>query len=456
MSILRAALRKGDEQRFSTVDDYIGAAADFTYQGLSYQGAGGVTQTLVGGQRAERPAANFVGGAQTYSSNAVVFACMAVRLKVFSAVRFSYQRMRNGRGSDLWGDRSLDILDSPWPGGTTQDLLARMIQDADLAGNSYWVRVVDELVRLRPDWVQIVLAPRYLAGEVVGFVKVGYLYYEGGISASVTPVAFLASEVAHFAPIPDPLACYRGMSWLTPVAREVQADALMTRHKRRFFDNGATPNMVIKHPPQAKAQQIREFRDVLNAEHAGADNAYKTLHLGGGADLTVVGANMEQVDFRQVQGAGETRIAAAAGVPPVIVGLSEGLAAATYSNYAQARRRFADGEMHPMWSNVSGSLQLLCQPPPSRFTGGDISRLWYDSRDVPFLREDEKDAAEIQGRRATTIRQLIDAGYTPQSVVAAVDADDMRILQHSGLYSVQLQPAGSTLPALTTGATNAG
>ena len=368
---------------------------------------------------------------------------MVVRQSVFSAVRFSYQRMRNGRGSDLWGDLSLNILDRPWMGGTTQDLLARMIQDADLAGNSYWVRLGSELVRLRPDWVQIALQPRRHAGGTVGYSKIGYAYYEGGISESATPVVFLADEVVHFAPLPDPLATYRGMSWLTPVAREIQADALMTRHKRRYFDNGATPNMVVSYPPEVKVQQIREFKRVMEANSSGVDNAYKTLHLGMGADLTVVGSNMEQIDFRQVQGAGETRIAAAANVPPVIVGLSEGLQAATYSNYAQARRRFADGTMHPLWGNVSGSLEMVAPAPPSRFPGGDTSRLWYDSRDVPFLREDEKDAAEIQGRRAATIRTLTDAGFTPVSVIAAVDADDMRILEHSGLYSAQLLPPGS-------------
>jgi phage portal protein BeeE len=450
VSLLRQALARRsepDEARFSTVDDYIAALNEFTYQGLSYTGTQ-VTQTLTGGQSVERPAPNFAGHASTYGSNAVVFACMAVRQAVFSAVRFSYQYLRNGRGSDLWGDTSLNILDRPWPGGTTQDLLARMIQDVDLAGNSYWVRDGDELARLRPDWVQIVLSPRRLNGGTVGYRRLGYLYYEGGISESADPVPFLADDVAHFVDQIDPLATYRGMSWLTPVAREVQADGLMTRHKRRFFDNGATPNMIIKHPPERTMAQVKEFAAMLDANHQGVDNAYKRLHLGGGADATVVGANMEQIDFRRVQGAGETRIASAANVPSIIVGLSEGMDASTYSNYAQARRRFADGTMHPLWSKVSGTLEVLRPAPAPRFSGGLTSRLFYDARDVPFLREDEKDAAEIQGRRAATIRQLIDAGYTPESVVAAVDADDMRILSHSGLYSVQLQPAGSQL-ALT-------
>ena len=446
MNLLEAFRSRRDETRWS-VDDYIAAVNQFGLTGFGTD----VTQTLTGGERIETPASDFVGLAQSaYRANGVVFACMVVRQSVFSAVRFTYQRMANGRGSDLWGDESLNILDRPWPGGTTQDLLSRMIQDADLAGNSYWTMLDGELVRLRPDWVRIVLAERRHEGGVVGYRRMGYLYYEGGFAEGKRGVPFLPGEVAHFAPQPDPLASYRGMSWLTPVVREIQADQLMNRHKSRFFDNGATPNMIIKYPLEAKAAQIREMRDLLDAGHKGVENAYKTLHIGMGADPTVVGGNMEQVDFRQVQGAGETRIAAAANTPPVIVGLSEGLAAATYSNYAQARRRFADGTMHPLWSNAAGTLETLRPAPPSRFRDGNQSRLWYDSRDVPFLREDEKDAAEIQGRRAATIKTLTDAGFTPDSVIRAVDADDMRILVHSGLYSVQLQPPGTGGPSTPT------
>jgi hypothetical protein len=70
-------------------------------------------------------------------------------------------------------------------------------------------------------------------------------------------------------------------------------------------------------------------------------------------------------------------------------------------------------------------------------------RLWYDARDVPFLREDAKDAAEIQGVQSRTIRTLVDAGYTPASVMAAVRASDWSLLVHTGLFSVQLQEPGS-------------
>jgi phage portal protein BeeE len=148
------------------------------------------------------------------------------------------------------------------------------------------------------------------------------------------------------------------------------------------------------------------------------------------------------VDFKAVQGAGETRIAAAAGVPPIVAGFSEGLESATYSNYAQARRRFADGTIHPLWQNASGSMETLLPPP------GDDARLWYDADDIPFLREDEKDAAEITSTRATTVATLVREGFTPDSVAKFMQtSDDFRVLEHTGLFSVQLQAPGSMDPA---------
>ncbi|HXJ48443.1 MAG TPA: hypothetical protein VNF91_04670, partial [Candidatus Acidoferrum sp.] len=44
---------------------------------------------------------------------------------------------------------------------------------------------------------------------------------------------------------------------------------------------------------------------------------------------------------------------------------------------------------------------------------------------------------------ASTIHTFVSAGYEPDSVIDAVTSGDLSKLQHSGLYSVQLQPAGS-------------
>ena len=68
--------------------------------------------------------------------------------------------------------------------------------------------------------------------------RVGYAYYDLG-QRTADPVIFTTEQVSHFAPYPDPVATYRGMSWLTPVVREVQADRQATLHKLKFFENSA-------------------------------------------------------------------------------------------------------------------------------------------------------------------------------------------------------------------------
>jgi HK97 family phage portal protein len=306
--------------------------------------------------------------------------------------------------------------------------------DADLAGNSYHVRDGREILRLRPDWVKLLMSRNPRTGTLQ---KDAYLFYEDGPGTNKEPRFFWPDEVAHFAPRPDPLATFRGMSWVTPVVREIEHDNQLNRHKQNFMENAATPNLAVVLDSTIEPAKFERFRELFQKHHRGPDKAGETLFLGGGADVTLVGQNYKQMDLKGIQGAGETRIAAAAGVPPIIVGLSEGLAAATYSNYGQARRAFGDRTMHSLWSNAAGSLARLIPTPAG-------SRLWYDSRQVAFLREDAKDAAEVAYTEAQTMRSLIEAGYTPASVQQAVTAGDYSMLAHSGLVSVQLQEPGAS------------
>jgi Phage portal protein len=381
--------------------------------------------------------------------NAVIAAIESVRVAVFSEARFQFQQIRKGRPGDLFGTQDLEILERPWTGGTTGDLLARMLLDADLAGNSFWVEYDGEVIRLRPDWVEIALAPRFVDlygrptteddpdARQIGFRRVGYMYYEGGRLSGNRPAVYLPSEIVHYAPDPDPLANFRGKSWLTAVVREIQADTQATRHKLKFFENAASPNIAVKLPATVTADQFSAFVEKMDAQHKGVENAYKTLYTGGGADVTVIGADMRQMDFKVTQGAGETRLAAAGGVHPAIVALAEGLQGASLNagNFGAARRLVADRTLRPLWRNAAGSLEVLV-PPPS------ASRLWYDDRDVAFLREDAKDAAEIAQTDAQTIASLArDAGFTRESAVAAVLAKNMDLLVPDPNWtSVQLQP----------------
>ena len=388
-----------------------------------------------------------------YKANAVVFACELTRIALFSEARFQWRYMKNGRPGDLFGTPDLKILERPWPQGTTGDLLTRMLLDADFGGSGYMARRrerPDRLMRMRPDWVVLVLGSEDepdFANLAMDAEVLGCMYYPGGVNSGHTPIPLLVDEFSQFSPNPDPLATYRGMSWLTPIIREIQADSAATMHKLMFFENGAAPQMVVTMGPNVNPANLKQFVAKMDDSHKGWQNAYKTLYLGHGADVTVVGKDLAQLDFKVTQGAGETRIAAASGVHPVIAALSEGLAGSSLNagNFGAAGRIVADRTLRPLWRNAAGSLENIVPPP-----GG--ANLWYDDRDISFLREDAKDAADIEFIKAQAIRQLVDAQFEPNSVVKAVAAQDMTLLVHTGIPTVQGQQAAALAGAALNGA----
>ena len=418
-------------------DAYMQLLNSFSFNGVTYT-LPNATQEEIGG--------NFAGLARNaYKSNGVVFACMAVRQLLFEEARFAWRQRNNGRAGNLFTDQNLKPLQQPWPGATTRDLLGKVIQHADLAGNAYIARMPGGRLKvLRPDWVKIIGG---IAGDPQASVwepdaeVLGYIYQPGGYGSGIEPVTFLADEVAHFAPYPDPEAVFIGMSWLTPVIREVMADKAATEHKLMFFENSATPQLAVK-LPVPNLEEMQKWIALFRENHEGAVNAYKTLYLGEGADVTVVGKDLGQMDFKATQGAGETRIAAAARVPPVIVGLSEGLQGSSLNegNYAMARRHLGDGCIRPLWGKFAGCIQqILDQPNGGQNTNAE---LWYDDHEVAFLREDLKDEANIQFINSQALNQLTQAGFEPDSAVEYIATNDLSALVHSGMLSVQLQKPG--------------
>ena len=403
----------------------------FSYGGLNYP----LLNTTMGAQDEEQAGTTH---STAYRTNGPVFSLVLARMQVFSQIRFQWTRFEKGEPTQLFDSAELRVLERPWPGGTTSDLLARLEMHASRAGNAYVRRTRrDRLNFLRPEWMTIVLGSQEDAevpNEASDVEIAGYMYKPPNGRAK----AFLPGEIAHYAPIPDPDNHFLGMSWITPFITDIQSDNAAVTHKNRFFRNAATPNIAIKFDPSVGKEKVLEFKEIIESDHKGVWNAWKTLYLGGGADPVTIGKDFRQLDFAVVQGQGETRLASGAAVPPSWVGFSEGLKGSTLNegNFGASRRRFGDGTMQHLWTNVASSLEVITRPPT------DGSRLWFTTRGVPFLRENAGDAATVQAQQAQTIVALVRDGFTPESAVAAITNDDWSLLVHTGLVSVQMQTPG--------------
>lgn len=439
---VNAAARGRTESRYA-IDQWLGdylIPSSFQYGGNTYPF--GMTQTLAG-QRVQAVASTLPGYAAALRACPPAFAAQMVRALVISQARFVFRNRPSSRTPRrTFGTTELGILERPWPNATTGELLALMEWHAGLTGNAFVVRQPNRLRVLRPDWTAVIYGsdsePDDPAGAIDGEI-IGYVYQNGGIgSGRGKPKTLLPSDVAHWSPLPDPERPGMGQSWVTAALADIQGDRAATMHKLKFFENGATPNMVVKGITAATRDQFNEIVGAMEDSHAGVANAYKTLYLVAGADATVVGADLKQLDFKATQGAGETRIAMLGRVPAPLLQISEGLAGSSLNagNFAMARRIFADSWIYP-------TLQDLCSAVSSIVRVPSDAELWFDTADMPLLREDAKDAAEITEIQARTIGGLVKEGFTPESAKAAVLGQNMQLLQHSGLVSVQLQLPGS-------------
>lgn len=431
--VRRASLRGVQPSNIGALSwpDYLRLWEQFGFNGVQYMvPAGGMAQMT----------------ALQASRNPVVMRCFMIRGSVYSQIEFKFKDKRSGK---LFGDPSLSILEDPWPGGSTDQLLFRTEFDVSRYGNSYWyiqppsaLRPYGTLVWLDPTSVNIVTGDvDGPSGKAVGKYL---LAYQTQTKTGQVDETFLPNEIVHVRPIPDPNHPFRGLSWLAALLPDVVADQDLTDFVHAFVTNGATPKVIITHAANSGISKdvFEKFKQKTDDIHNGPANAFKTLYLGPGADAKVVGVNFEQMMLATTQSHIEVRLCMAAGVHPTLAGIAEGLKGSTLNagNYAATRRSFADVTMRPLWKHscAAGAFGAAAVPRPG-------ARLWYDASTVPFIQADEQDAAAKRQADATTMLTLINGGFEPTSIIDAITGQDWSLLSHSGLVSVQLQPAG-TLP----------
>lgn len=367
---------------------------------------------------------------EAYECNGVVFACIAARMALLSEARF---RLQSTADMHLFGNAGLSILEYPWPNATSGELWARMELGDSSAGNAYIRRAEPEdgtealLTVMRPDCVTIVSEEaRDTAGRTFRR-PVGYV--EDLRPLGITdrePQFYTTAEVAHYSPNPDPSASFKGMSWLTPVLREIGADQAMTTYKTEHLRSGAQLGIVVKYAQKLQPATIDALRERIQARYGGPANSGKTLVLDQGGDVAVAGSTLEQLQFTALQGATETRIAAAAQVPAEVIGLDGPRSAS--GNYELAVRRFADLWARPHWRAGCAVLQHLVQlvnPDGSESPVTAPQRLWFDVSEIAALREGELARAQAYLVKTQGLAASVTAGYTRDSAVKAADSGDL-------------------------------
>lgn len=181
MKLIDRLARRGSESR-SSLEDLI-----MSFGGINYLLDGSTTGPP--GVTSEPAPNGFESMVRSvYNRNGIVAACIAARMGLISEARFKWRNLSDRR---MFGNEALGILERPTPNATTGDILARLEQDASLAGNGYRVRIGNQLHHVRPDWMHIILgsnmADGYEVADAPDATVAGYAYWPGGASGKYDP-----------------------------------------------------------------------------------------------------------------------------------------------------------------------------------------------------------------------------------------------------------------------------
>ena len=392
------------------------------------------------GSSPDRVDNNFVSYVENiHSKHGVVAAAVAARSLLLSQVRFKFRRV----DGSLYGTPALAPLERPGS-YTRPEFLSRLEHDVSYSGTALVGRRGDRLFRLAPDRTTFILGsnsdPSWDGDDVIppyDAEVIGLAYRPQARTGAAD--LFFEGEFAVWAPDPDPVHFWRGQSWVTSVMREILIDGQVTDHEGKFFEKAATPGLVFMMDPSRTPDEIKAYQETVDRKFAGTGNAYKNMFLGGATDVKVVGSAMTDLGLGDLQGTFENRVAVRSRIPAVVLGTKEALSGSSLNagNYSAARRMLADGWFTPTVDNLCAAFESIVPPPR------DGSELSFDPSRVLFLQEDQKDAADITQTNSVAMRQLVEAGFEPKTVVDAVTTGDMTKLTHTGNVSVQLQPPGS-------------
>ena len=255
----------------------------FTYAGANYQT--GLQPITTWQKQPTEPIGNGFADytANGLQSNGIISAIELVRFSVFAEARFQWQGFSNGRPGDLFGNPDLSILEHPWAGGTTGDLLSRMEWDAGLAGNAYVYRQPGRLRVLRPDWVAIVYGsqqePDYPAHALDGDLLAGADGPHAQLDAVLLRRCTHRVQAVRFGlrhaslKVPDEGEVQLGVGVVEIQQHQLRVDAATDRGTQRPHVAVVAAQAVRHHHVQRRAHRTRRFgrwhRSCLRNRHPG-------------------------------------------------------------------------------------------------------------------------------------------------------------------------------------------
>lgn len=162
--------------------------------------------------------------------------------------------------------------------------------------------------------------------------------------------------------LPDPVGesggLIEGLGPLQALAMEVGADNEATRLVGSLVSNYATPSLAIMTKSPIANKETADLLKHAWMQQFGGTRRGEPAILDAGTDIKQLSFNLSQLEFPQLRGIAEARIAAAFGVPAALAGLKTGIDRAADANLDGMRLYFTETTCSDYWRRLEDAFTM--------------------------------------------------------------------------------------------------
>ena len=330
-----------------------------------------------------------------YQISSVVFSCVFKIASTIPEAMPEVGMMTPDGFEPMESHEALELVENPNPDYDYNECMARIVAALLLTGTSptwKWRTnggAVGELWPMPSHRVKAEVGQTITEGKVISRLYKGFVVTQGqGMEIPVPPQDMMYGRMF------DPKTTHDGVGPLEAALKDYQIDSEREDYLIEMLTNMKIAGLKVQSETTLTKPQKEDLRSWLH-DKIGKGKRGNPLILSGQNISAEIMSPLKDLDWPSLSSLTETRICAAFGVPPILVGLRAGLERSTYSNYEEARRSFYQETMVPFWR----ALGALFTKSLLRQEGEERLEFRFNWQQIPALQEDAGKRAE----RATAL-----------------------------------------------------
>ncbi len=342
-------------------------------------------------------------------ANTWVYAAVSKVATGFASVPLVLEQLKGDAWTPDPAHEIQALLDHPNDHMARQDVMERWAYHMLLTGNALWLKTIagGKVIEVWPVLPQQIKPIPSRAD----FLK-GYEY-------KPTPqdkITKKPEEVAHWMFV-DPNNPYWGLAPLQAAAAAVDTDMLAAGWQRQLLGKGGRPGLVVMLDSSLPLNRQKEAQAFIN-EQMGQGRSVSALVVGGATKAQPLSLNALELDYLNSRKFTREEVAAAFGVPPVLLSFGE---AATFANLDAAKTALWEDRIVPLLEDYTQGLMSTLFPHWGLTQAG--WRIRADLSGVRALQSNLRTQADVQQVKATTLKTLVEAGVPVNVARAFLDLD---------------------------------